>query len=67
MSRTFTPKGSRRATKPAAVPSVETLACEARPGETHKLVNAAARGGLVTCCRWCARSWSEIDAEARRP
>jgi hypothetical protein len=48
--------------KPKVV-DVESLPCSA--GGTHVLRNAATRGGLVTACLGCGRSWSEIDAEAR--
>lgn len=59
------PTGAGRdTTGKAKVPAVESMACPARPGP-HWLVNSAERGGLVTVCRGCRKSWSELDAEAR--
>lgn len=55
--------GRRTAAPPKAI-DVETLPCPARPGP-HWLTNSSERGGLVTACRGCGRSWSELDAEAR--
>lgn len=49
---------------PTRVPDVETLPCPERPGP-HWLINAPERGGLVTVCRGCRKSWSELDAEIR--
>lgn len=53
----------RYRTKGPAVPSVEDLPCPR--GGNHRLVNSAARGGLVTACSGCGASWSELDAAAR--
>jgi hypothetical protein len=64
MSLTMKTGAGRPTSKPRRVPDVEELACVGT-GTTHQLVNSAKRGGLVTCCRGCGRSWSEIDAEER--
>lgn len=55
----------RRTAKATAAPDVETLPCPA--GGIHRLANSSARGGLVTACVGCGKSWSEIDEAARRP
>jgi hypothetical protein len=46
-----------------SVPDVESLPCPS--GGLHVLRNSAQRGGLVTACVGCGRSWSELDAEVR--
>lgn len=48
---------------PRKIPEVESLPCPA--GGLHRLANSAQRGGLVTACTGCGRSWSELDAAAR--
>lgn len=54
----------RKTSKPPAVPLVEDLPCSR--GGNHVLENSSQRGGLVTACTGCGRSWSELDAEVRR-
>jgi len=53
----------RKTGKAPGIPDVESLPCPS--GGLHVLRNSAARGGLVTACVGCHRSWAEIDAEMR--
>jgi hypothetical protein len=53
----------RTTTGAPKVADVETLPCPR--GGLHRLANSAERGGLVTACRDCRKSWAELDAEAR--
>ena len=43
------------------VREVEEVDCEGLPVGPHELAWA----GDVVACRWCSRSWSELDAELR--
>ena len=51
----------RKSTRPPSVPHVESLPCPEHDGN-HELTN----GGWATMCRWCGRSWADLDAAVRK-